>query len=128
MTRFRYGRDPVCWLACLFYAVNRWLVPADLKGAFLNGHFDDLLLIPAVLPLYLWVLRKLGLRSSDAYPGWEEIFVNLVIWTIAAEVLAPMLWKWATPDPWDAFAYAVGAVVAGVFWRNRFHFRRKPSK
>jgi hypothetical protein len=125
---FRYWRDPVCVLACALYVVNRWFVPGDLKGRFLDNHFNDLLLIPAALPLYLWLLRRLGLRSSDAVPGWDEILVNLVIWTVAAEILAPIVWEWATGDLLDALAYLAGAVIAGLWWRNRFHFRRKPSQ
>jgi hypothetical protein len=125
---FRYARDPVCWVACLLYVANRWFLPEGLKDWFLRGYFDDLLLIPAALPPYLWALRKLGLRSHDNFPGWDEILVNLVIWSVAAEVIAPLLWDRAVGDVWDVVAYLLGAVAVGLIWRNRFHFRRNPSQ
>jgi hypothetical protein len=125
---FRYARDPVCWVACFLYGINRSLLPDSLKGDFLHGYFDDLLLIPAALPPYLWALRRLGLRMHDQFPGWDEIITNLAVWSVAAEIAAPLLWERATGDIWDVVAYSVGAAVSGLIWRNRFHFRRKPSQ
>ncbi len=117
MRRFAYARDPLCLLACAAYALNRWLVPAAWKGVFLRGYLDDTLLIPAALPLVLWLQRRLGLRTSDAPPQWREVMLHLVVWSIAAEVVAPHLFSRATGDPWDAVAYAGGALVAGLLWQ-----------
>ncbi len=116
MRRFGYALDPLCIAACACYAANRWLVPAAMKGVFLRGYFSDTLLIPAALPLILWVQRRLGMRTDDAPPRWSEIAMHVVVWSIAAEVVAPHFFARATGDPWDAVAYAGGAVVAGVVW------------
>lgn len=116
MSRFRYLADPLCLLACAAYGANRWLVPLAYKGDFLRGHFNDLLLIPAALPPWLWILRRLGLRPDDAAPRWPEIALTLVLWSIAAEVVAPRLFAHATADLWDVAAYAGGALVAGAVW------------
>jgi hypothetical protein len=118
VTRFRYSFDPLCLVASGSYAVNRWLIPATLKGAFLRGHFADVLLIPAALPPMLWLQRRLGMRPADDAPAWSEIVLHLIVWSIAAEVIAPQLFARATADVWDVVAYAGGALLAGIFWHR----------
>jgi hypothetical protein len=61
----------VCLISCTFYAANRWCLPVTLKGPFLRNHFDDLLLIPAALPLILWLLKSL---DRDCSPMRRAIF------------------------------------------------------
>ena len=117
MKRFRYVRDPLCLAACLGYGVNRWLLPLALKGVFLRNYFDDTLLIPAALPLMLWLHQRLGLRPRDARPQWPEIALHLLIWSVAAELIAPHLFARATGDPWDVVAYSAGALVSGLVWQ-----------
>jgi hypothetical protein len=119
VTKYRYARDPVCFVACALYAANRWCLPATLKGPFLRNHFNDCLLIPAALPLILWLQRRFRLRLSDAPPDWREVLLHLVVWSIAAEVVGPRLFSCATGDIWDVVAYAAGAVVATVIWSIR---------
>ena len=118
MKPFGYARNPLCLLACASYAANRWLVPLALKGVFLRGYFADCLLIPAALPLMLWVHRRLGLRHEDGPPRWDEIALHVVVWSIAAELVAPHLFARAHGDPWDVVAYAGGAVVSGLVWQR----------
>ncbi len=116
MNRFRYAFDPLCLLACAAYGVNRWIVPHAWKGWFLKDYFDDILFIPAALPLILWLQRRTGLRPTDVRPRWSEIIFHLVVWSVAAEVIAPHFFARAVGDPWDVVAYAGGALVAGLFW------------
>lgn len=118
MNRFRYARDPLCLTACVCYAANRWMVPLALKGFFLRDYFADTLLIPAALPIILWVQRRTGLRAEDARPRWREILFHLAVWAVAAELIAPHLFSRATCDPWDVAAYASGAVLSGLIWQN----------
>jgi hypothetical protein len=115
---FRYWRDPCCLAASAAYAANRWLVPAALQAPWWRGHFADLLLIPAALPLWLWLERRLGWRVDDRVPRWREIAFALAAWAVAAEWLAPLLMARATGDAWDVVAYAGGAVLAGAIWRR----------
>ena len=117
MKHFGYARDPVCVVACACYGVNRWLLPAAFRGAFMRNYFSDVLLIPAALPLVLWLQRRLGLRPADAKPQWSEIGLHLVVWSVAAELIAPHFFSRAAGDPWDVAAYAVGAFVSGLIWR-----------
>ncbi|MFT3783826.1 MAG: hypothetical protein QM790_17590 [Nibricoccus sp.] len=116
MKRWRYALDPLCVAACAAYAINRWLVPPSVKGPFFRNHFNDLLLIPAALPLVLWLYRQLKLRAHDDWPRWSEIVSHVVIWSVAAEWVGPHLFSRATGDLRDVFAYAAGGVMAGVAW------------
>lgn len=118
MSRFRYACDPLCLAACAGYALNRWLVPLALQGVFLRNHFTDTLLVPAALPLMLWLQQRLGLRPPDTRPRWSEIFLHLIAWSVAAELIAPHLFDRATGDPWDVVAYAGGALVSGLLWHR----------
>lgn len=114
--RFRYGLDPLCLLACALYAACRWIVRPQADALFWHGYATDCLLIPAALPLWLWVQRRLGLRRDDAFPSWREIGLCLVTWSVAAEAVAPRLFPWAAGDGRDVLAYAAGGVVAGTWW------------
>ena len=118
MKRFGYLRDPLCVVACVLYVVNRGWLRGHLGGAFLRGHFNDLLLIPAALPLVLWLQRRLGVRPDDRSPRWGEIALHVAVWSFAAEWLMPHLTARATGDWRDVVAYSVGAVVAGCWWHG----------
>lgn len=117
MIRFGYLRDPLCLAACALYLLNRLWLRSHVGGAFLSGQFDDLLLIPAALPVVLWIQRRLGLRADDRPPAWSEIGVHLFAWTLAAEVVMPHFASHATADWKDAVAYGAGALVSGFWWQ-----------
>jgi ubiquinone/menaquinone biosynthesis C-methylase UbiE len=118
--RFRYGLDPVCILACAAYALNRWLFKSVGHSVFLHGTFNDLLLIPAALPLVLWLQRKLAWRTHDLPPTPGEIFSHWLVWSVVCEGVAPLFLPRAVGSLSDVAAYAAGALVAGVWWNRRF--------
>jgi hypothetical protein len=120
MGSFRYWREPVCAAACLGYAVNRWLLKPFLEvGPFLHGYFADVLLIPAALPLVLWIQRRLGWRTHDGPPNIAETALHLGVWSFIAEVGGPLLTQRGTADWWDVVAYFAGGLVCYVFWQRR---------
>jgi hypothetical protein len=116
MKRFGYWRDPLFLMCCTLYVVNRWAIKPHVHSPFLHGQFNDLLLIPCALPLVLWLQRHLGLRKHDAPPSASEIGFHLVAWSLLMEVAGPHLMR-VTGDPLDVVAYAVGGVLAGLWWR-----------
>jgi len=116
--RFGYWRDPVCIGAVATYIGYRVLIPVDGQTPLWSGHFADLLLIPAGLPLWLWLERRISWRGDDRMPRWREIAFALVTWTVAAELIAPQVFLQATGDVWDAVAYASGALFSGVWWQR----------
>jgi hypothetical protein len=100
------------------YALNRFWLHGHLGGWFFHGYFNDLLLIPAALPLVLWLQRRVGLRPDDRRPRWGEIALHLVAWSIMAEAIVPHLVAHATGDWRDLLAYSAGALVAGCWWQG----------
>ncbi len=117
MRPFRYLRDP-CFLACCTaYAVNRWLLKPHLHSVFLHSWFNDLLLIPCALPPLLLLQRWLKLRADDGPPHAGEILFQLCVWSVLFEWIGPHIIH-TTGDVWDVVAYAVGGLVAGMWWRR----------
>jgi hypothetical protein len=113
--RFRYALDPLCVLACAGYAIDRFILKPNIAWWFVHGQLSDLLLIPCALPLVLWIQRRLRLRMHDNAPGASEIVLHLMVWSIAAELLAPLFLA-VTADPRDVVAYATGAVFSWGWW------------
>ncbi len=109
-------RDRLFLAAAAGYALNRWLLKAVFSSPFLHGHFNDLLLIPAALPVVLWVQRCVGLRPDDRAPSWTEIGLHLAVWSLICEFIGPFWLRHGTADPWDVAAYALGGGAAWIWW------------
>jgi hypothetical protein len=116
MTRFRYLRDGLFLTAAAAYALNRLLFKPLIASPFLRGHFDDLLLMPAALPVMLWAQRQLGLRPHDRAPSWPEMLMHLGVWSVICEFVGPFWLRCGTADWWDVAAYAAGGVAACLWW------------
>ena len=115
MKRFGYWRDPLFLLCCGLYVLNRWALKPHLHSHFLQGQFNDLLLIPCALPLVLWVHRMLGLRTHDLPPTVLEIVFHLAVWSVLFEFLGPRVLP-VTGDPLDVLVYFVGGALAAIWW------------
>ena len=118
--RFGYLRDPL-FLACLaLYFVNRWLLKSLWPAGFCHSHLNDLICIPFWVPILVWLLRKAGLRASDAAPRSWEIVIPLLVWSAVFELILPYAGPFreiAVADPADILCYALGALVAALTWR-----------
>jgi hypothetical protein len=126
MPRFRYLRDPLFLSGCAAYAVNRWLLKPHFHNTFLHNYFNDLFLIPCALPPLLLMQRWLELRSHDGPPTAGEIGFQLLVWSILFEWIGPHIMSHAVGDPWDVVAYAIGGVVAGLWWHWRSRTKQNP--
>jgi ubiquinone/menaquinone biosynthesis C-methylase UbiE len=115
---FRYALDPICLSACTLYILNRWLIQPASSSPFLHRYFDDILLIPAALPIILGLQRWWGIRGHDGPPTAAEIFGHLAVWSIIAELVGPFLFPWVVGDLVDVVAYSLGAVLAGIWWNR----------
>jgi hypothetical protein len=118
---FRYGLDPIFLVALALYAVNRGLIKPHLHAysPFFDGHFDDTLLVPVALPVFLLVYRSLGLRPDNAPPRWWEIVLHLAIWSLFFKWFGPVVLHRSVADPVDVACYAGGGLVAWLLWRWR---------
>ncbi len=122
---FAYARDPLFLAALALYAINRLLIKPHLGhySPFFHGHFDDCLLVPVALPVYLLVLRRLGLRPDDAPPRWWEVTLNLAVWILFFKWFGPVALHRSVADPVDALCYAAGGAAAWAWW-NAAGWRR----
>jgi len=118
MSRFGYLRDPLFLVAACGYGLNRWMLKPLFPSPFLHGHFNDLLLIPAALPVVLWAQRVTGLRQHDGDPTWAEMVLHLMAWSVICECIGPFLLHHGTADVWDVVAYAGGGVAACLWWNR----------
>jgi len=114
--KFKYGLDPLCLLACFIYAVNRWYLKPHFAGEFIHGHLNDLLVIPAALPIILWVQRLCGVRKDDQFPTVSEIAFHWLVWSIVCEGISPLFMPWSIADWQDVLDYGISGVVAGFVW------------
>lgn len=117
--RFSYLKDGLFLVCCLAYGMNRWVIKPHWQEPFLNGYFNDLLLIPCALPPLLWLHRRLKLRAHDEMPLPSEILLHLVVWCIICEWIGPHFVSRSIADPWDVVAYGAGALLAFLWWNWR---------
>ncbi|PAW79469.1 MAG: hypothetical protein B9S32_02715 [Verrucomicrobia bacterium Tous-C9LFEB] len=118
--QFRYIWDPIGLASIALYACNRLLLKPHLPPHewFFRGHFNDLLLVPAMLPFFLATYHWLGLRPHHRPPSAREIIAHVLMWSLFFEVLGPRWLHHSTGDRWDVIAYAVGGAIAWALWNH----------
>jgi len=118
--RFRYALDPVFLVCLALYLLNRAVIKPSLHSysPFFHGHFDDGLLVPVALPIFLFVYRALGLRPDNAPPRWWEIALHLAIWSLFFKWFGPVVLHRSVIDPVDVLAYIAGGVAAWMLWQR----------
>ncbi len=129
MNRFGYLRDRLFMVSLGAYAVNRLVILPHLGGyvrthvswawPFLHSHFDDLLLMPAALPVILWLQRLGGLRAHDQPPDAREVLFHLAIWSVMCKLLGPVWLHIGIADPWDVLFFAAGGGIAWLWWNRQ---------
>jgi hypothetical protein len=122
--RWAVWRDAAFWVALGLYAGNRWLVKPRVDAVFFQSYFNDLLLVPVVLPLVLQLHVWLGWRPAGVAPRVGETVFHCVVWSWACEWAGPFWLNMGTADGWDVACYAVGAVVSQGWWHWRSASRR----
>ena len=124
LTRIYYlHRDWLFLLALLTYILNRFAILPSLDTSYYFAHFylNDLLFIPVMLPLTLYVEAMLGLRPKYLAPQLTEVMFYTTIWSIMCELIGPNLLGRGTADVFDIAAYLVGATVSTIWWTEKFH-------
>jgi hypothetical protein len=117
--RFRYLADPVCIISLIIYPINRFILkPHHVGGWFTHGYLNDVLCLPLFVPMILYFEHLIGLRKHYGFPRAWEIFQNWAAFSIVFQLVIPRFPKTfiTAGDPCDMLAYAIGGVIAGVYW------------
>lgn len=133
MRPFGYLQDRLFLWALTLYALNKLVILPHFSGVFrshafpiwifLHGHLDDLLLIPAALPVVMWLQRRFALRNHDGPPGWGEMAGHLIIWSVMCKFIGPHYFHLGVADPWDLLCFASGGIAACGWWHHKYRNR-----
>jgi hypothetical protein len=126
---YRYLRDPLFVFCVALYFVNRWAFKPLLPNTFSQSYLNDLICIPFWVPIMLYGMRRLRLRSDDAPPRSYEILIPLLLWSFLFEFWLPyttVLGGRTVSDPVDILFYTLGALAASLFW-NRWYRTETPA-
>lgn len=96
---------------------------AGNPNSFFYCYWNDLWFMPCALPMILFVQRKIGSRSGDAYPSCWEVTMNLVVWSIVVEVVGPVFLRRGTCDWRDVVMYGIGGLCGWVYWNRKAEVR-----
>jgi hypothetical protein len=94
---------------------------------FSRDYLNDVICIPFWVPIMLFMMKKIRLRSTDVPPTASEILIPLIIWSWVFEAWLPFTKTFkhlATSDYLDIFSYTVGAFFAAIFWK--IWYRERP--
>lgn len=121
---FGYFCEPLFVAAGLLYAANTlWWKPATSDAtSFVHCYLGDVLCMPVIVPVTLWLQQRLGLRPRELRPGRRELLLHWLLWSMCFEWLGPrlpVLAPGAVADPWDAVAYGAGGLLAAFAWGSR---------
>jgi hypothetical protein len=118
--QFQFLKDPLFLASLVIYLANKWIAKPYFPNSFSSNYLNDLICIPFWVTIMLWFMSKLRLRKGKAPPDAIEIAVPLVIWSWVFEAFLPRtaLFKGLeVSDHVDILCYAVGGLLAGVFWK-----------
>jgi hypothetical protein len=118
--RFLYLRDPLFLFCVATYFVNRFVLKAVWDRGFVHEYLNDLICIPFWVPIMLSAQRLVGLRDNDASPRPGELVLPLIIWSWVFEIILPRMERFGdrfVADHLDVLCYALGALLAGLFWQ-----------
>lgn len=118
---FLFWQDPLCITSWAVYILNRFLLAPHFgtQIPFLREHLDDLLLVPAALPAFLWARQMLGLRRESGHPTWREIVLLTFLASVLFEWLGPRFLGHSVGDWDDVAVYWIGAILSGLWWNRK---------
>jgi hypothetical protein len=128
-TKFNYLKDRLFLLAVFVYLLNRWIVkPLTIgKISFFSSYLNDIICFPFLLPIVLFLTRVVRLRKHNGPPDIYEMGFYFLLWSYVFEFIGPMYGsRFNNPvsDPWDVVCYALGGLVAGIYWNFRIFARK----
>jgi len=100
--------NPLFWLAAVLYGINRFLLPLVRLNQYQVPYLNDVLCLPVVLTVALWLQQKLFPGSYRYRLNVAQVIFTVVYVSVFFEGILPALSGRYTRDYWDVLAYAVG--------------------
>jgi len=125
--RYRYLRDPFFLFCLCLYFANRWILKPNFPNEFFHSWLNDAICLPFWIPIMLFLMRKLGLRSHDSPPRASEVLIPLLLWSWWFEAFLPntkLFNRLSTSDHLDILAYTGGALLAVLVWNFEYRGTR----
>lgn len=119
--RYRYIKDPLFLFCLLLYFTNRWVLKPCFPNSFSKNYLNDLICLPFWIPIMLFIMRRIGLRTDDLAPQSYEVLIPLILWSWVFEAFLPRVGLFrglATADHVDILCYTLGAFLASIFWKT----------
>jgi hypothetical protein len=105
-------KNPFFWIPCLLFWINQLLEKHFLVFIpILHEYLDDLLAMPVVLGLTLFVFRKIHPLKENFTFSITQVLIGTIYFAVLFEILLPLWSNKYTSDPIDAIAYGIGAWV-----------------
>ncbi len=107
-------------VSVVLYLANRaiFAVAPEWSNDFMRWYFNDLLVVPVMIPPILACSTVLGLRIKGEPPRLWEVAIPVVIWALAFELVGPVIFDRGIADVWDAVAYAISGILSYAVWRR----------
>jgi hypothetical protein len=103
--------NPFFLLALGLYLVNRFLLPLLNLTQYQVPYLNDVLALPVVLTVALWLQQKLFPRSCRHRLNGGQVIFAVVYVAVFFEGILPALSDRFTRDYWDVGAYVLGGIL-----------------
>ena len=104
-------RNPFFLLAISLYLANRYLLALLDLAKYKVPYLNDILCLPIVLTLALWLQQKLFPHSARPRLNIAQVVFTVSYFAIFFEGILPAFSDRYTRDYWDIAAYAAGGVL-----------------
>jgi predicted neutral ceramidase superfamily lipid hydrolase len=98
-------------LSSLLFTINQLLEKGfGIFIPFVHAYLDDILCMPVVLTLTLFLIRKI-IKTPDYQLSKKQIIFALIYFSVVFEVFLPQYSEKYTADILDVMAYVIGAII-----------------
>lgn len=111
---FSLFRRPVFVAAAVAYALYRIALPLGLVPPLFRFYLADLLCMPLVLTIALFVQRAVFARNAFLVYTPQQVGLAVLYCSVMFEGVLPHFMERYTADWWDVLAYAAGGVLFQV--------------
>ena len=107
--------QPFILLIILLSGSNKIL---ELNGIFIpyvQSYMDDILCMPFVLSIALFVMRKFVFKDTHYFLGKWQILAAIIYCSVLFELILPQFSARYTSDAWDVVCYISGGIAFNAF-------------